>query len=62
MINKQKSEMTIEEKDNKIIFNILFIICILLIGGFIYSIANKPQLMKAGVEKAFETNQQVKTN
>lgn len=62
MINKQKGEMTIEEKDNKIIFNILFITGVLLIGGFIYSIANRPQSAKVEVKRVFEKNQQEKTN
>lgn len=60
MISKQKSEMTTEEKDNKIIFNILVITGLLIIAGFIYSIVNKPQPAKAGIKSAFERNYQVK--
>ena len=60
MNSKQKSEMTTEEKDNKIIFNILFITGLLIIAGFIYSIVNKPQPAKAGIKSAFEKNHQVK--
>ena len=61
MVSKQKKEMTIEEKDNKIIINILFITALLIIGGFIYSIVNKPQPVKASIKSVFETSQQVKT-
>lgn len=60
MVSKQKKDMALEEKDNKIIFNILFITGLLIVGGFIYSIVNKPQPTKASIKNVFETSQQVK--
>lgn len=60
MVSNQKKEMTIEEKDNKIIFNILVITAVLIIVGFIYSILNKPQPIKNNMKSRIEINQPIK--